>query len=154
MSRRRISVVLVLALLGACATTGTGRSFTGPVTPEPGTALLYVFRVPAFAGSLYVARFTLDGSRTGSLGDGEYFVRSLSPGRHVLKLSKTFLETGGEHELEIQATDGSVHYVQYAVNPGDVVYTGTTVLALTYDELSPVPPDHAAPAMRGLKEVE
>lgn len=154
MLHRRNALILALAVLTGCATTSTGQSFVGPATPKVGTALLYVFRVPAFAGSLYVARFSLDGERTGSLGNGEYFVRSLTPGRHILKLEKTFLETGREHEIEIHATDSAVHYVQYAVSAGDVVHTGTSVLVLTSDELVPIAPADAIPVMHGLREVK
>jgi hypothetical protein len=134
----------VLAL-SACTTTGTGRRFVQPDAVPESVAAIYVFRLSSFVGSVYTARFEIDGKPLGNLGNGSYFVRHVPPGKHQIKMKKTFLETGAEHELEIDTQAGQTYYVQYFLNPP------TPGVA---DNMFVVSEKNALILLEGLKEVE
>ncbi len=151
---RNIFLIILVVAISGCVAPKTGKHFVKPVSVADNMASIYVFRISKFAGSLYVARFMLNDEPMGKLGNGDYFVRHVPPGKYVIKIEKSIFELGPEHEVSLNVQAGQNYYIQYFVEPGDIIVTDSTAIGLTSDGMINVPEEAALTKLTGLSEVE
>ena len=79
-----ISIGGMLLMLGLSGCTGNGPQFTAPQKAGNGKGMLYVYRPSSFIGGGVHYDVKVDNRVIGSMDNGEYMLRALSPGKKVV----------------------------------------------------------------------
>ena len=75
-----ISITGLLVMFGLSGCTGNGPQFTAPQKASKGNGMLYVYRQSRFVGGGMHYDVKVDNHIIGSMDNGEYIARELSPG--------------------------------------------------------------------------
>lgn len=78
--------VLAAAILGGCASTPAGETFSKLVEPINGRGLLYVYRPDEYYGKGLSFKVVMDGSEKGDVGNGAYMIIPVEPGKHSIEV--------------------------------------------------------------------
>ncbi len=97
---------IVFGLMG-CASLGD--KFTPVESFSDNKALVYIYRVPRFAGSAGSPYVCIDGKVAGEVVDGGYFSVQLNPGSHKVSLMSLGSETQG---FTFKVSPGKTYYLR------------------------------------------
>lgn len=150
MNLKRCTLVLLAALvLAGCG--ASGPQFR-PELIENSDAMstIFVYRMSQFVGKGYTASIVLDGQPMGRLKDGGYIYTSVPPGRHVVEIHKSFLETGGRYPTELNTEAGQTYFVRYD-QTAQVIGYGSGLTPMVRDGFSLVPQEQALRELQSLK---
>lgn len=155
MSQRVIMryLVLIIALLGGCATPPKGNPFSELAETRAETTLVYVYRVgvPPYARS---PEMLFNGIEKATVVNESFTYFYLEPGKYQIKtkwaLDLIFLNQTGSYEFEagkryFVKLDGSMNSLGMA---GDVIVTSTASRIVVMSE------EHAIPEVRKTRYVE
>lgn len=141
--------VLSLVLAGCSA---RGQTFRPELlNPDQGGSKIVVYRVDQFVGGGYTASIVLDEQPMGKLKNGGFIMASVPPGRHVVEIDKSFLETGGRYPTQLFTELGQVYFVRYN-QKASWANSGTGPIPLVRDGFSIVPLAEALAELQSLKE--
>jgi hypothetical protein len=105
---RRLALCLASLLLAGCATS-PGYQTGDPTPADKGD--LYVYRPPAFFGSLAPVDVLINGTKSGQLFSGSYLRLRLAPGRKRLRIAPGGLAINSEVETRIKP--GQTRFYRY-----------------------------------------
>lgn len=111
------TILSILAFLFLVSCTATGPTFTEKSTgsaalePEPGKALVYVYRVSNYVGSGLSAPVLDNGKQVGSLNVGGYIVLQVDPGFHEFRTDLYVVDEPTTMEVE----EGNTYYLRVFV---------------------------------------
>lgn len=109
-----ISVFVTLFLISCTATGPTySEKTTGSpaVEPEPGKALVYVYRVNQYKGSGVASPFFDNGEEVGSLNVDGYITLQVDPGPHQFRTDTLAVD----EPLTIDVAEGKTYYLEIFV---------------------------------------
>jgi len=80
----QLSLSGLILLIGLSGCTGNGPKFKAPEQPNRGKGMLYVYRPSSLIGAGMYYDIKIDNQVIGSMDNGEYIVKELSPGRKIV----------------------------------------------------------------------
>ena len=109
---RSILSVLAFVILAGCTATGPTfseqSSATPDLKPEPGKALVYVYRLDQFRGSGVTSPFLDNGQQVGSLNRGGYITFQTDPGMHEFRTDVIAVD----EPLTLDVVEGQTYYLK------------------------------------------
>ncbi len=106
---KRVQVLLSFFVFGSLGCANLGDKFTQVEDFNKSKALVYVYRVPKFAGSAGSPYLCIDGKVAGEVADGGYFSLLLDPGSHKVNLKSLGTETEG---FTFKVGSGKTYYLR------------------------------------------
>jgi hypothetical protein len=104
-------IVVLFTVLFGCATAGPAFEPVPPEQLSDGSAVIYLYRPSAFAGSAGKFRLTVNGTEEVALPNGSYYPFVCEPGNHTVEW------TVGRETLTVTPTveEGKAYYVRAKV---------------------------------------
>mgnify|MGYP001794366032 CR=1 FL=1 len=109
---RFILSVFVFLILAGC--TATGPTYSEKISgapelkPEPGKALIYVYRLDQIRGSGLSSPFLDNGKQVGALNRGGYITFQTDPGKHEFRTDVYVVD----EPLELDVAEGKTYYLK------------------------------------------
>ena len=107
----RLCIALLLLQLSACAT-APGQAFSQIEQPKSDKGNIYLYRTGALFAIGEGFNVQVDNKDSGKLFNKSYLMFSLSPGKHVLKVSPKGI-AAKVSELNVEAAAGATSFYQY-----------------------------------------
>jgi hypothetical protein len=133
--------MLVAGILGGCASTPTGETFSTLVEPPNERGLLYVYRPDEHYGKALTFKIVIDGKEMGDVGNGAYMIIPVEPAKHSIQV-KGFGYKDVPSEVDVPA--GESAFLKIATQKGFGGFSATL-------SLEPASPSLALEGLSGLK---
>jgi len=134
--------LLILTILTACGATGPTYQSLDLTTPE--NSVIYIYRPSHFVGAASYPEITLDEKHLGSLKNGGYLVKEISPGKHKLTTKGNAWNYAlAEKTIMFEAMPGESKYARYLINASVSAVVGTVVYINSDNAFHFVKPEYA-----------
>ena len=112
---RALLTIFAFVFITSCTATGptfSEKSASAPaLRPEPGKALVFVYRASQFRGSGLPSPFLDNGKQVGTLNPGGYITHHVEPGLHEFRTDVYVVD----EPLSLTTSEGKTYYLKVYV---------------------------------------
>jgi hypothetical protein len=110
------ALVVVLMLLGGCATAPSGSKFSGVAVPAADKAMLYVYRPNDYYAKAITFPLLLDNKKVADIGSAGFIKIPVAPGSHTLVTETASMI---DDPITVAVKGGEIKFLRVSMNKHD-----------------------------------